>query len=72
MTTSKFTITIEENGISGCGAYDMQSKDLAIKSFESKKQAQKEIRQMIKNEGYQKHNGFIFNTDLNRSIHTNF
>jgi D-ribose pyranose/furanose isomerase RbsD len=64
-----FTLTIEtmESG------YSMTTtQTVKVLDFETKKEAQKEIRKMIKEGGYKKYAGHIFNSNLNTEILTNF
>ena len=67
----KFTVTIEKRGINGCGAYDTAGSTLGIKAFDTKKEANKYIRGLVKNEGYKR--GYeIYNLDLGTELRTNF
>ena len=64
-----FTLTIETLESS----YSMTTTEtISVLSFETKKDAQKEIRKMVKEAGYKKHAGHIFNSNLNTEILTNF
>ncbi len=64
-----FTITIEtlESG------YSMTtSETISVSSFETKELAKKEIKRLMKEEGYKKYAGHIFNSNTNTEILTNF
>ena len=64
-----FTLTIETLE----SAYSMTTtQTISVLSFETKKDAQKEIRKMIKEQGYKKHAGHVYNSNLNTEIFTNF
>ena len=67
-----FNIVIEQNGISGCGSYDAPSETLGVKKFDTKKEAKKELARMIKEDGYQRHYHYVFNTELATKALTNF
>jgi|GEM_PF-3843381 len=66
-----YTITIEKTALTGCGAYNTSSQTLEVKSFDSKKEANKEIRRMVKEEGY-KRGYFVNNPNLNTELHLNY
>ena len=68
----KFTVTIEKPGVSGCGAYDTAGTTFGTKAFETKRSANKFIKNLIKNEGYQKVGYSICNFDLGTEVRTNY
>tara|TARA_R110000803_G_scaffold188986_1_gene251431 strand:- start:394 stop:597 length:204 start_codon:yes stop_codon:yes gene_type:complete len=62
------TITIEKMGSE---IANVSSKTLNVLSFETIKEAKKEIKRMIKEDGYQR--GYeIYNMDLRTELRTNF
>jgi hypothetical protein len=63
-----FTITIEKMGSE---AANVLNKTLNVLRFETAKEAKKELRRMVKEEGYER--GYeIYNMDLKTELRTNF
>ncbi|AGO48396.1 hypothetical protein Phi10:1_gp055 [Cellulophaga phage phi10:1] len=71
MTT--FTITIETEFNRTAYLYNnAQTETLEVKEFETIKEARKEIRRMIREEGYVNHSGNVYNQELRTELITNF
>jgi hypothetical protein len=68
MTTFKIEITKLGCNIEGFETID---ETLEVRVFDTLKEAKKEIRSMIKNEGYERLYN-VYNKELNTELHTNF
>lgn len=67
-----YKIETIKNGITGCGAYDTADTTISTELFETLKEARKEIRLKIKNEGFRKYAGYITNFNDGLTLYTNF
>lgn len=68
MTTFKIEITKLGCNIDG---FETENEVLEVRSFSTLKEAKKEIRSMIKNEGFERLYN-IYNQEENTELHTNF
>ncbi|MBW8241480.1 hypothetical protein K1F50_01620 [Muricauda oceani] len=66
-----YTVETIKYGRTGTGAYDTPDQTIGVNSFDTKKDAQKFLRDSLKN-GYQKFYGNYVNYDMGTELHTNF
>ncbi len=67
-----YTITIEKSGVSGCGAYDTPNTNIKSLGFASAKEAKKELRRMVKRDGFKCYAGTYANFSEGLEVSTNF
>lgn len=68
-----YTLTIETEFNYTAYLYsDAKTSTIEVKSFETKKEAQKELRRMIKVEGYTLSNGYYYNSELRTELFKNY
>lgn len=64
-----FTITVQTIA---SGYSNTTAKTLEVRSFETREEAKKEVRKMMKNEGYKKHYNNYFNPTANTELFFNY
>jgi len=67
-----YTIEIKKVDVSGCGVYDSVGDYIEKREFETLKEARKEIRRMIKEEGFEKLGRDYWNREQGTELHLNF
>lgn len=66
-----YTVETIKYGISGTGVYDTPDQTIGVESFDTKKEAQKFLRDSLTN-GYQKYYSNYVNYSEGTELHTNF